>query len=118
MQLIEALEELITKGKLILKSDEPDYDRFTAQVTDYLEGLDSWQTAYQSNPNLPDAEQERFAKLVAMLNDLHQQIVTKASAKKDEVASQMGDVYKRAQVLKKYIDRYPSRITITGRRKG
>ena len=118
MQSLEVLETIITKGKLILKSDEQDYDRFTEQVTDYLESLDAWQKAYQADPKVPDAEHAHFAQLVNTLNELHQQIVVKATAKKDEVASQMGDVYKRAQVLKKYIDRYPSRITITGRRKG
>ncbi|MCB0322333.1 MAG: hypothetical protein KDD69_02135 [Bdellovibrionales bacterium] len=119
------VHELIAKAKAALAlTGSPELELFVARTGEYLDALEQWQQAMaQQNPLVepsaltPEAK-ESFRRSVEALNQVHQELMDRAGAAKEEVGQQMGEVHRRASGLRKYIDSGPSRITITGKRKG
>ena len=115
-----AVRELEKEAREVL-SLGADTPRFIDAVEKYLQHFDAWQSAVagvDAPSFVSPADKESFRKLLAGYAAVHQQVTEKASSSRDEVASKLGDIRKRAHALRSYIDQYPSRITITGKREG
>lgn len=100
-----------------------DVERFVTQVTHYLELLERWQAAVNNSnpflmPGVTEAEKEDARSKVSQLGELHKKILSRASESKDTVGSEVSAVHKKAQAMKAYVDPYPGRMTITGKRTG
>ncbi len=111
------LDELCELGRAALDVDAKEIDTFLDALGVYLEGVDSWRAEVEARPGegeMPESVRARFENL----NVLHQQLLARADASKAFVASEMGEMHKKAGALRIYIDRFPQRITIAGRRKG
>ncbi len=99
-------------------------ERFVEAVSEYLDRFEHWSLLaerYNDGPDrkrLSEAEQQRIRKQVEELAGLHLEVIDLANRHKDDVAEKMGEVHKRAQGMKRYVDRLPQRITIAGKREG
>ena len=89
-------------------------EEFLLAVNDYLEKFEQWQAKLsaeeKAEPNFKDALTE--------LDVIHREVIFKAHAQKDLVGQEISELYKRAKVAKSYSEQGPSRISITGKRKG
>ena len=115
---------LLALARRTLELPQEDAAALVAALEEYLEAFDRWQSALQgNNPLAPDspvpaAEREAFRSQVEALEVDHRAVLELAQQNRDRIHTQMGGMRKRAQALKAYIDRYPSRITIAGKREG
>jgi len=112
-----ALDELCGLGRKALECDPKEVNEFLDLMTAYLEQVDTWRARVEVDPGegeMPDSVRTRFESL----NAIHKELLTRAEQSKAIVSSAMGEVHKKAGALRIYIDKYPQRITIAGRRKG
>jgi hypothetical protein len=99
-------------------------ENFVQSVSEYLDRFEQWTKLadrYNAGPErdqLPDPEKQRLKRSIEDLVGLHLAVIELANRHKDDVAEQMGEVHKRAQGLRRYVDRLPQRVTIAGKRKG
>jgi hypothetical protein len=104
--------------------EDGDVEVFIQKTDIYLRELEAWQKdlgpeGIAGKPGtLAEGEKAELRNLVSALNQIHQDLITRASGTREKVGTAMGDLHKRATGMKKYIDRFPSRITIAGKRKG
>lgn len=106
------IESLINKARFLLTVEA---EQFVPQTADYLQAFDAW-TNLNFSP--PEEEHAAYRTLIVQLQGLHTEVTALANNRKDEVAAEMAELNKRGAALRKYIDRYPSKITIAGTRKG
>lgn len=115
--LVVRLKALITQAQEIVAIPEDDVVSFVEQVDIYLSTLDAWREAVvQSAPPPPVADQIRGS--VGTLQTLHAEVLQRADRAKERVRGEIGDVQKRANVLKSYVDNLPSRISLVGKKEG
>lgn len=99
-------------------------DRFVETVSGYLDQFEKWTPladAYNSSSErkkLPEQHQLRIKQDIENLVGLHLQVIDLANQHKEDVAGKMGEVHRRAQGMRRYVDRLPQRITIAGKREG
>ena len=67
---------------------------------------------------LSDSERATLRGSLETLQTNHQRVVAILNSLKSAVVEDLGELQKRGKALRTYIDRFPSRITVTGRRKG
>ena len=120
--MTSTIKQLTENAKAVLAIDE--VPEFLEGVEQYLEAFDVWQKAFTANNPLAESsgvgEKEKLA-IRAEVNELikvHLELAQTAEQNKGKILERMGDIRKRSQALKTYIDRYPKRITITGKREG
>ena len=122
MGLLDEVRELISAARNSLAEEaRGNFEAFVQTVTVYLDRFEQWYQRYEKDKpsyGLSEDQRSELKKLVEELNALHQQIITKTTVERDAVATEMGQLHKRGQALKAYVDRFPSRISITGKRKG
>lgn len=123
----DVFEQIVELKKLanaaLAAAGREDAQTFVDSTEAYLTALEQWQqqTANRKASLSDGLDENRTVQLRAALEELqtlHRRLLEKAALTKDEVGEQLGDVHRRAQGLKRYLDVYPSRVTITGRRKG
>lgn len=116
--MLEDLLQLARQGLSL--SPEDDGERFVEAVEGYLGKFEQWRLSWdeQAMESLPTKEKDALRAQLAVLKELHQQLMSKIDLGKQGLLDQMSDFGKRAKALRSYIDHYPSRITIAGRRKG
>lgn len=113
----------IAKAVLAL-DDSIEPDELVEQLNHYLNQFENWQRGFEERGILTatqELEEEKRAELRSAIETLlasHVKVVERAEAAKAAVGEQMTGIHKRGAAMKKYIDRYPSRISITGKRKG
>lgn len=108
------IRELLTQARYVLE-EESDAEEFLARSTPYLDAFDQWQNTF--SPEVLSQHPELRREL-NQLSAVHQQILDRGRALSTEVLQQIGDTNKRGSVLRTYLDRLPSRVTITGKREG
>lgn len=102
---------------------EQGVESFLELAASYLESFEQWQNGLdESNPLqselLSSPEKEAFREELLRLSVLHQQLIERAGGEKSELSSQMGEMHRKAAGLKRYVDNFPSRISIAGKRRG
>ena len=105
---------LVGKAKdALCCAEADDTPAFMHSLEGYLSSFDSWEKIVLQS-KLPD--DAGFQEKLQELYQLHQKMLTVAQEKKDQVLGRLGDIKRRKKALRTYIDRYPSRISITGKR--
>ena len=98
-------------------------DRFP-QIQAYLTDFENWRLRVERENPLSESspgtaeEKAQLRAAIERLYERHLEFSGRVSLLKRDVARQLGEVHQRGRALKAYIDRYPSRITIAGKRKG
>jgi len=64
-----------------------------------------------------EAKQELRGR-IEVLQTNHAQLVSELNLLKGEVVEHLGEIHRRGKALRTYIDRFPSRVSIAGKRKG
>ncbi len=114
--------KLITLAEAALATKSS--DQFLIKAENYLASFDIWRAETEPlNPlsgesPLSDEEKKIVREHLERLQALHNQVIEAANSKKEGVGEEIRGVHKRASGLKKYIDRYPKRISITGKKQG
>ncbi len=121
--MLKQIEKLITMAETAVSCrEDEDIEAFVMATETYLNSLEMWQAEVKTQAlGKSDPEKEADPELREALNTLgavHQKLMQKADVARDNVGSQMGDMHKKAQGLKRYIDILPSRISVSGKRKG
>lgn len=97
------------------------YDGFLEHSQKYLDALEAWQkdfaTEIQTAESSLSVVSSELKVQLKKLSVVHQQLMTMAYNEKDKVSSELGEINKRAGSIKKYLDRLPSRVSITGKKK-
>ena len=99
-------------------------EEFVLHTESYMAQLEAWQS--EMGPDglsnfaaaISPEDKAKLKQCVTHLNELHAELIRRAETAKQQVGAEMGDLHKRAVGLRKYVDTYPSRVTITGKRKG
>ncbi len=113
------IRSLNTFAEKLLAIPVENGEEFVAGLADYLELFDQLQSDTSAKPvKLQPAEQQLAKKSVEKLQELHTRVLARSVDMKAEIAKQLGDVFHRSQALRAYVDPYPSRISITGKRQG
>jgi len=114
---VSAVEQILGLASAALESG--DADAFLENVERYLTAFEDWQRSAPAElEGLTEAERDEYRQQVNALAALHNQVTANALERKGEVLSRIGEIRHRTMALKRYIDRYPSRITIAGKREG
>lgn len=123
------VENLIALANEAFAVDASALALFVEKVGLYLEHLESWRARVErfdpplekllqnSSPQNSGASDE-FRKQCSELHRVHQQIIERAALLKGNVSDEMKGLRKKATALKAYVDRFPKRITIAGKREG
>lgn len=124
IQALNLIDSLIRHAEEALAVPETDVDQVLGKLDRYLVEFEKWQESLGGkNPLAKDSllspeTQKKLRTQIEKLSTLHQQVVTRAETNRQGVHRQIAEIRKRTQALKAYIDRYPSRITIAGKREG
>ena len=116
--------KLTALGQRLLAIPQDQIEQLLESLEAYLADFDVWQSRVTAiNPlgdesSLSQAARAALRSELEELSTVHRQVLDVAQQNRDRVHARIGDVRKRAQALKAYIDRYPSRITIAGKREG
>jgi len=90
----------------------------------YMDDVDSWNSAAEellgkTDYNWKSEDQKsQFATLVEKFAEKHAHLTTLAEKAMGDVQGDLKQLHKKGNALKKYIDRFPASISITGKRKG
>ena len=98
----------------VLSLDQAATEPFLNLVTEYLESFDRWSVAV----SVTGVPSESLRGALEELSGLHQQVIERADSHREKIKWDLGEIHRRAQGLKAYVDRFPSRITIAGKREG
>lgn len=108
-----------TRGESTTASTEAD-DLLIERVSSYLDAFDSWRAVQgvsiegDLNLNLHKELREELISLQAV----HLEVMALTERRKGDLGARLSDVGLRAKALRSYVDHFPSRINITGKRKG
>ena len=103
-------------------ADEVD-DRLP-EIEKYLQDFEAWRVRIEGENPLAaaaaasDTERAELRAAIEYLYEKHLEFAGRLTLVKRDVARQLGEIHQRGRALKAYIDRYPSRITVAGKRKG
>jgi len=114
---VEAINKLLELARQSLAETKPDSDSFLTSVANYLDELEVWRKDFTEREN-PSQVTEDEKQAIAELNETHQRLLRRANEYRESLMSEMGSAQKKAKALRVYVDRFPARITITGKRKG
>ncbi|MFN8390919.1 MAG: hypothetical protein U0136_11580 [Bdellovibrionota bacterium] len=110
--MLEEVERLTALAEAALALHDST-DQFIEQVDAYILALEEWSGSAAEQTFPPEMKPP-----LEKLNELHTQLLTRASLLSKQLGSELGNANKKGRVLRAYVDRLPQRITITGRRKG
>ncbi len=115
---------IVLAQKAMSLADGFDLVAFVDATEAYLSTLEAWQAEVNARGTplvaSVDSEQEKesLRQRVKELQEIHQRLLSRAADTKEGVGVQMTELHKRATGMKKYVDTFPARITIAGKRKG
>ena len=110
--------------KALVAADSIDLTDFVDATETYLSALEQWQAEVNARGTplvatvSGEQEKESLRQRVKELQEVHQILLSRAADTKEGVGVQMSELHKRASGMKKYVDTFPARITIAGKRKG
>lgn len=123
--LVDEVKALRAEAEELASMELPaELDQVLDRAGRYLERFEEWRRGIESSrpfdaaSALSPAEQEELRAAVKEYQATHLVLVERLTGLKDGLAGQMGELHRKAKALKSYVDPYPSRITIAGKRKG
>lgn len=118
--IIREIENLISNAGQALAVSEQEVESFLAVVTPYLDRFDALSASFQ-----PDAfalasneQKENVRELLLNLDALHKQVLERAKSNKEIVSEVISDIHKRSSAMKRYVDTFPQRVSITKKKEG
>lgn len=124
MALREHLDRLLVQAETALSLEPAGApDELIGLLDVYLQDFDAFQGEIEvggspGSRGWSGEEKSTFRAKLERLNLLHDQIIAIATAERDAVGKSLGELQNRNRALKKYVDQYPERISLTGKRKG
>lgn len=117
--LVTPLTVVVDLAEQALAEPPSEIERFLKRSDRYLKALDAWRAQLASGSGIEGHPQhDELLQLIERLNAVHSEIVKRSQDMREEVAQELSAMHKRASALKSYIDRFPKRVTITGKREG
>ena len=110
------IRALISLAKRAEADEAVGTDPFVESVGEYIRALEEWRVKLAPEGQTPLDESSRQA--LVELNEIHQRVLTQANEMKQGLVGEMGEAKKKASAIRAYVDRFPQRITIAGKRKG
>lgn len=124
-ELMRQADDLIASARRALASAEAgETEVFLQHAASYLGDFEPWSSQiselkpFSPDSNVPEEQQAEAKKHVQDLYDVHTAVVTAAEERKVAVGAQLGSMHKKSKAIKTYLDPYPSRVSLTGKRKG
>lgn len=122
-EIVRQVVRLIDQGKSILSLElGTDLEPLLERMESYLSSFQDWQNNFEKQRvNLSSLSAEQSQALRSHLEELskiHEDIATRLASNKNDLTEELGDIHKRGKALKAYVDRFPQRITIAGKREG
>lgn len=109
--MIEEIKRLILLGQEILQLPTADEsDRLVALLDEYLSKLDRLDLGAAAS-GIPRDLAEEFLTV-------HGELIGRSRLQQSLVLNEIGELQKRSQALRRYLDQSGERISITGKRKG
>jgi len=115
MSLEELIKRIINTGNSVLTIpvvSEDDSALFITGLDKYLAMLDEIQK------RLPKEAESIPKELAAELLEVHKKVTARSESEKEGVLVKMSQLNQRSTILKTYLNPWPSRISITGKRTG
>ena len=129
------IRDLISQARAILKEvqgSEPPHsissnsvslegdDRLIELLGAYLDSFDAWRAFQEDHlpADLSPQQQEILRSELKELQGVHLEVMELTERKKGELGVRLSDVGLRAKALRCYVDHFPARINITGKRQG
>lgn len=92
---------------------------FLIAVESYLDVFEAWKVrdSESEDGSLDKGAADRASSL-SELKNLHEQLMARVDQAKEGLGGEMQGIHRRSKALKSYVNQYPSRVSITGHRKG
>jgi hypothetical protein len=112
----EQIDGYIARVKLFLSRDDWESEQFASELDSYFTDFaNSQDELLKASKNSLEATNLR--EPVAELMQLQDTLLSRLEKGKDVTIQALGEVGKRHNALKNYINQYPARITVAGSRK-
>ena len=113
----EEIIDLLSLAEYALAEEEADSEKFLKSLARYLDALEFWRAALAKSDS-PQPTGDGVKSALGRLNETHQRLLERSNLHREKLMSEMGTAQKKAKALRSYVDRFPERITIAGKRKG
>ena len=116
--LVARTKELLKKAQAVLELDgASNPETLSDVIQDYVRSFTEWEQQIANEPR-SDADAAGLRDAVAKLAALHHKVIEKASVVRDAIGDEIKNLRTREHALRRYVDPFPQRITIAGKRKG
>lgn len=114
------IQNLIAAASLALAVDDQEIEKFLAAIAPYLNSFDSLNASFQPDVFVQASTEQREAvqQLLLELDALHKKVLSRAEANKEIVSEVISDIHKRSSAMKRYVDTFPQRVSITKKKEG
>ncbi len=116
-------ENVSTQGRALLALDFAENPEvFLDSLDQYLKAFASWEQLAMSPEyreklrRLSPTEARALRSKLETLSSIHTQVIQLAERCRETLRGELGELHRRGKALRSYIDRYPSRVNITGKR--
>ncbi len=126
--LLKTLLQIKVRGKEALDFITTDGDpvQFLDMLDVYLRELESWQVENkeylqaisENTKHVSDHQREEIRAALEEVKQLHSRLMENSKGLMNEVHSELGNINRRAQGIRKYVDILPSRVSVTPKKKG
>ena len=113
----QSIRALIALAERAEADEAAGTDAFVASVGEYIRALEDWRAKLAPEGETASLDEASRQALIE-LNEIHQRVLSRANEMKQELVGEMGEAKKKASAIRAYVDKFPQRITITGKRKG
>lgn len=124
-QVLEDINCLLGMAETVIQlSDSEDLEVFLEATDRYLEKFSIWRESIEQDEGKLSLQQLKGNLNSSMVDHLkklqeqHLKITNLTEAKRTEVGEGIANLHTRSRALKSYMDRFPQRITIAGKREG
>ena len=119
--ILSKIENLSDTANKALAVELNDVDAFLSLTATYLNDFESFSSKFSPDEvvkSISSQDKKHLSQLLQELNRLHGEIVLRSTSSQTMVTDVISDVHKRSKALKKYVDTFPDRISITKNKEG
>lgn len=118
--LIRDIENLTSAAKHALAVGEQEVEDFLAAVTPYLDRFDILNASFKPDvlAKASNEQKNNIQDLLLNLDTLHKQVIARAESNKGMVSEVISDIHKRSSAMKRYVDTFPQRVSMTKKKEG
>lgn len=120
-RIVQLIRSVVEFGQAVVTSEVEDVQSLVGRLEEYMKAFESLQSLLEG-PNgfasKSEAAQKELRPILEELSLLHKSVTDWALDRRDAVAHSLTDLQKRSQAVKAYLNRYPTRVSVTGKRQG